>query len=151
MPGIGALLLSRALTYPVTPDSARRLVADYRAAHPDIAALAAVHFSEPATVTRNTAPGDIPIPMVLHCPRCGVQHIDEATEEWANPPHRSHACQAPRCGCIWRPADVATAGVAALPTCGKSDNWRPGDPTLADRYQGLRDCASGRGARGLLA
>lgn len=66
-----------------------------------------------------------PIPMVLHCPRCGTQHIDEATPEWGNPPHRSHACQNPGCGCIWRPADVATEGVAAIVTRGGADNWAP--------------------------
>lgn len=65
-----------------------------------------------------------PIPMVLHCPRCGTQHIDEATPEWDNPPHRSHACQ--KCGCIWRPADVATVGVATITTRGRADNWEPG-------------------------
>lgn len=66
-----------------------------------------------------------PIPMVLHCPRCGQQHIDEATPTWGNPPHRSHACQTPGCGTIWRPADVTTAGVAVIGTRGKSDNWIP--------------------------
>lgn len=74
------------------------------------------------------------IPMVLHCPRCGTQHIDEATAEWDNPPHRSHACQKDGCGCIWRPADVPTTGVATISTKGKSDNWAPGDTTLADRW-----------------
>jgi hypothetical protein len=74
-----------------------------------------------------------PIPMVLHCPQCGAQHIDQATPEWDNPPHRSHACQKPGCGCIWRPADVPTTGVEWVTTKGKADNWEPGHPTVADR------------------
>lgn len=71
-----------------------------------------------------------PIDMVLHCPGCGVQHIDEPerslgpgnTErlDWENPPHRSHWCHA--CNHIWRPADVCTNGVAATKTQGKSDS-----------------------------
>lgn len=63
-----------------------------------------------------------PIPMILYCPRCHTQHIDEPTETWPNPPHRSHLCEA--CGCIWRPADVPTTGVAGIKTTGKADNWR---------------------------
>lgn len=91
------------------------------------------------------APKDIgsePIPMVLFCPACGVQHIDEPelpyigdriietgdeeaaerirAETWNNPPHRSHLCLA--CGHIWRPADVPTTGVQAVQTKGKADS-----------------------------
>lgn len=72
----------------------------------------------------------VPIDMVLHCPSCGVQHIDEperslgpdSTEriDWDNPPHRSHLCHG--CGHIWRPADVPTNGVAAIKTEGKADS-----------------------------
>ena len=88
------------------------------------------------------------IDMVLHCPKCGMQHIDkdnyeelriEAAElgvdregerelerwieerEWSNPPHRSHLCQNRKCGHIWRPADVPTNGVAAIKTAGTKD------------------------------
>ncbi len=66
-----------------------------------------------------------PIPMILHCPECGHQHIDapDPASGWTNPPHRSHLCG--RCGCIWRPADVATAGVARISTAGADDTWRP--------------------------
>jgi hypothetical protein len=64
-----------------------------------------------------------PIPMILFCPACGVQHIDEATETWANPPHRSHKCQA--CDHIWRPADVETTGVVEITTMGKTDTKPP--------------------------
>lgn len=70
-----------------------------------------------------------PINMVLHCPNCGRQHIDEPEGEirggeqcidWTNPPHRSHLCHG--CGHIWRPADVPTNGVAAVKTKGKADS-----------------------------
>lgn len=80
------------------------------------------------------AGGPAPIDMVLHCPACGLQHIDEPeggpemqpdgsvhTEEyWSNPPHRSHLCHS--CGHIWRPADVPTNGVAAVKTRGQNDS-----------------------------
>lgn len=71
---------------------------------------------------------EAPIPMILHCPSCGLQHIDEPDErtpDWSNPPHRSHLCHG--CGCIWRPADVATEGVRTISTAGKADTWKPGD------------------------
>lgn len=74
-----------------------------------------------------------PLDMLLFCPKCGVQHVDHAEpavehehgavefEAWDNPPHRSHLCHA--CGCIWRPADVPTNGVATIQTRGKADTW----------------------------
>lgn len=91
-----------------------------------------------------------PINMVLHCPNCGMQHIDAPSPQavvlqergitctfdgergltwsdgvvrdypWANPPHKSHLCHG--CGHIWRPADVPTNGVAAVKTKGKDDS-----------------------------
>jgi hypothetical protein len=77
-----------------------------------------------------------PIDMVLHCPACGLQHIDapepnmgaitgdgvkiENAHNWTNPPHRSHLCHG--CGHIWRPADVPTNGVAAIKTRGERDS-----------------------------
>jgi hypothetical protein len=81
-----------------------------------------------------------PIDMILHCPKCGVQHIDAPEphdpfpafgpgmdrEKWTNPPHRSHLCHA--CGFIWRPADVATNGVAKIKTVGKADSAAPVAP-----------------------
>jgi hypothetical protein len=74
--------------------------------------------------------------MILHCPACGLQHIDEPSPPigvepttgdgglvmWTNPPHRSHLCHG--CGHIWRPADVATEGVARIETVGKADSPR---------------------------
>ncbi len=52
-----------------------------------------------------------PIPMRIICPECGELHIDEG--EFATKAHHTHACQA--CGCVWRPAVVATVGVRFLP------------------------------------
>lgn len=98
-----------------------------------------------------------PIDMVLHCPACGLQHIDanEANNKthspgcdiscgmpahgcscgfdalWTNPPHRSHLCHG--CGHIWRPADVPTNGVQAVKTKGKVDSEI--DNTLAQRLK----------------
>lgn len=68
-----------------------------------------------------------PIPMLLFCPECGLQHVDapeparDGEEAWDNPPHRSHLCRG--CGTVWRPADVATVGVASIQTTGQADNW----------------------------
>lgn len=67
-----------------------------------------------------------PVDMILHCPACHTQHIDapdDRTPEWSNPPHRSHLCHA--CKHIWRPADVATNGVAAITTKGRADSPQP--------------------------
>lgn len=73
---------------------------------------------------------DAPIDMLLFCPKCGRQHIDAPDADssvessghetaWTNPPHRSHLCKF--CGHIWRPADVATNGVAVIKTRGEKD------------------------------
>lgn len=70
-----------------------------------------------------------PIDMILYCPNCGEQHIDREEipephmmgKRWTNPPHRSHLCH--ECGCVWRPADVPTNGVASIQTEGKADTW----------------------------
>ena len=75
-----------------------------------------------------------PIDMVLHCPACGLQHIDRPDERsggWVNAPHRSHLCHG--CGHIWRPADVPTNGVKAVNTRGKADS--PTAPAQAQQAQ----------------
>lgn len=92
-----------------------------------------------------------PIDMILYCPNCGLQHIDAPDEpdkyciteadgscistdprcmhqlnpepRWENPPHRSHLCADPECGCVWRPSDTETNGVADIQTEGKDDTW----------------------------
>ena len=74
---------------------------------------------------------DAPIPMLLFCPACGVQHIDALDPNdpgWTNPPHRSHTCRIADNGCghIWRPCDRATAGVAKIETKGTKDS----EPTV---------------------
>lgn len=84
-----------------------------------------------------------PIPMLLFCPQCGEQHIDAPEErehdaglstimrvDWTNPPHRSHLCSS--CQCIWRPADVATVGVASIESRGKADTWTAEQGSIAD-------------------
>lgn len=52
-----------------------------------------------------------PIPMLLVCPECRQRHIDVG--DFATKAHHTHACQV--CGHVWRPAKVATVGVAFLP------------------------------------
>lgn len=54
-----------------------------------------------------------PIPMVLHCPHCKKQHIDEG--KWATKPHRTHACvddaAGSGCGKPFTPSARRTFGV----------------------------------------
>lgn len=115
----------------------------------DSARLAFVH------ALKERAPAsaaDVPIDMILHCPACGMQHIDapksctlhdchlygkcfaeyhgkpDRCDRWTNPPHRSHLCHG--CGHIWRPADVPTNGVAAIKTKGKADSPSGAVPRL---------------------
>jgi len=102
-----------------------------------------------------------PIDMILFCPECGEQHVDEEEHVlawtggsvpepshdevvWDNPPHRSHLCH--NCGCIWRPADVATNGVAKIGTVGSADTWSAilapaaaAQPSV--RSQAVEECA----------
>ncbi|WP_295986370.1 hypothetical protein [uncultured Variovorax sp.] len=91
------------------------------------------------TMVDERAKEQMPIDMVLHCPACGLQHIDAPedaecdgevaqTQGWSNPPHKSHLCHG--CGHIWRPADVPTNGVQAVKTTGKADSAIYTRPTL---------------------
>jgi hypothetical protein len=101
-------------------------MARYAGTGPETRAMRALH----AAIDRLAAhqPEQVPIDMVLHCPKCHTQHIDAPEEHWnreflyswENPPHRSHLCH--HCGHIWRPADVPTNGVAAVKTRGKDDS-----------------------------
>jgi hypothetical protein len=52
----------------------------------------------------------MPTPAVLHCPRCGVQHVDRG--KWATFDHRRHLCHG--CGTFFEDA-APNVGVAALP------------------------------------
>lgn len=86
-----------------------------------------------AFVTHNYPDDEQPLEVVLFCPVCKFQHIDAPDEAkgWTDPPHRSHLCLNPDCGHIWRPANVATRGVARVGTRGKSDTWpRDGEPIV---------------------
>lgn len=53
-----------------------------------------------------------PVPLILACPECDVQHVDEG--EWATRRHGIHRCSA--CGHEWSPAARATVGVRMLQT-----------------------------------
>ncbi len=65
------------------------------------------------------------IDMIIVCPKCLMQHIDEPNEDigWSNPPHRSHLCLNPSCNHIFRVADVCTNGVKELKTKGSKDGF----------------------------
>jgi hypothetical protein len=76
----------------------------------------------------------IPYRLVLFCPNCGNQHVDEG--EWATKKHKIHRCvdadhvqrvlaadgtvasevlrRTSGCGFEWRPAHVFTVGVGKL-------------------------------------
>jgi hypothetical protein len=88
-----------------------------------------VKYEDAKTIEDKLSALSNPIPMVLHCPACGTQHIDAAEPDkgWDNPPHKSHLCHG--CGAIWRPAGVPTTGVGSLDRLGEHDTWKPGDST----------------------
>ena len=54
-----------------------------------------------------------PIAVVLHCPHCKKQHVDEGI--WATRPHRTHACvddcMGKGCGKPFTPSAHRTFGV----------------------------------------
>lgn len=91
-----------------------------------------------------------PIDMILHCPACGLQHIDAPEEVnyldegfpttgviWSNPPHRSHLCANKSCRHVWRPADVPTNGVAGIMTRSDRDSPHPKEGTFAESQAAL--------------
>jgi hypothetical protein len=85
-------------------------------------------MAEPVLQSQMIPPADpTPIDIVLFCPNCGAQHIDEPQPErgWQNPPHRSHECQFCKDlqgnAFVWRPADVPTNGVREILTKGTRD------------------------------
>lgn len=113
--------------------------------------------------TRGDAGQAEAIDMLLFCPNCGEQHVDEAKPDvcetcghyhseslndacvvascsckdftaWLNPPYKSHRCIA--CNHVWRPADVPTNGVLTIKSKGERDgNPRPRYFYTAKDYQ----------------
>jgi hypothetical protein len=57
-------------------------------------------------------PKEPPKEMLLHCPACGKQHLDEGV--WRHRVHRKHLCQ--HCGHLWRPFEFPTVGVESIPS-----------------------------------
>ncbi len=114
----------------------------------------------PVTAPQDQQPGAAevePIDMVLHCPACGLQHIDAPEPElgpsvdgsgdmpiWSNPPHRSHLCHG--CGHIWRPADVPTNGVASVKTMGRADSPIAARAGAQDSVS-IEECANAAGTK----
>lgn len=101
--------------------------------------------SQVAALTAQVEQAAQPIDMVLHCPACGMQHVDAPSPTdgqnlrmWSNPPHKSHLCRPEDGGCghIWRPADVPTNGVAAIKTKGKADSRHPAPCTNSKKLCG---------------
>lgn len=52
-------------------------------------------------------PEGSPLELLIHCPRCKTQHIDEG--RFATHPHKDHACQ--DCGLVFRPCKLPSIGV----------------------------------------
>lgn len=46
--------------------------------------------------------------LILFCPECDFQHIDEG--EWSTRLHKTHLCL--RCGFLFRPSEEPTFGVS---------------------------------------
>ena len=90
-----------------------------------------------------------PIPMLLYCPQCSLQHIDipAPSQCVTNPPHRSHECQ--HCRYVWRPCDVPTTGVATLHTQGQRD--QPSQPVQEALVRWLCAGNIGRSSRAIVA
>ena len=59
------------------------------------------------TETGSLAPRPTPEPLVLLCPECSTEHVDE--DEWAKRPHSTHRCAF--CSYEWRPRSHHTVGV----------------------------------------
>lgn len=67
---------------------------------------------------------DAPVVLILYCPKCSKQHIDQLEEDgtdWSTRAHRKHLCKntpdGPDTGCghVWKPSDRYTVGVRFLP------------------------------------
>jgi hypothetical protein len=71
-------------------------------------------------LTAQLAAAEAPIPVVIHCPKCHLQHVDvdEETGLWATARHhKKHLCKPEDggCGYVWAPANRYTVGVHQLP------------------------------------
>lgn len=78
----------------------------------DIALRYPVVKVEPPRSSKASPEAEVaPVPMFLTCPKCNARHIDEG--DFATKRHHTHSCQS--CGLTWRPAVIATVGVAFLP------------------------------------
>ena len=88
---------------------------------------------ELTTLRARVAALESPVPILLFCPKCGLQHVDTATSDWDNPPHKSHLCLG--CGYIWRVSDRPTVGVARIKTRGDADSAE--SPVLSDEVAQL--------------
>lgn len=77
---------------------------------------------------------EAPIDMLLFCPTCNAQPIDAPSEDWSNPPHKSHLCHI--CGEIWRPCDRPTNGIESICTKGSDDTWEHWRATQALLQEG---------------
>ncbi len=106
----------------------RSKVKDFAARIPNCEGVPIIGVPSAAPISEDAGEcGAKPVDMILHCPACGLQHIDapdEWTPDWKNEPHRSHLCRPEDGGRghIWRPADVPTNGVKVINTKGKADN-----------------------------
>lgn len=71
-------------------------------------------------LTALLAAADAPVPIIIHCPKCHLQHIDvdDETGAWATTRHhKKHLCKPEDGGCgnVWAPANRYTVGVLELP------------------------------------
>lgn len=59
---------------------------------------------------------ETPIPVILHCPFCLKQHVDE--NQWVTTPHRTHVCvddiAGSGCGKPFTPSPHRTVGILNL-------------------------------------
>lgn len=73
----------------------------------------------PSDCEGHPKPEETPVPKVLHCPSCGLQHVDvdDNTGKWATTRlHRKHLCKPSDGGCgqVWRPFGYPTVGVREM-------------------------------------
>lgn len=80
--------------------------------------FAATQKAMPEVIDIQPPPSDqeVPIDVILHCPTCKKQHIDEG--EWATRPHRTHQCvddaAGKGCGMAFTPCAKRTFGVVKI-------------------------------------